>query len=220
MGEIVKINEDEAKAVDKLLQMDINDLSLADRGKYLWFMAVRRGLDPFTKPFDCIPDGKGKLILFANAGCADQLRQREGISLEVLEEGFLRSGETLRDDVYYVKSKATNKDGRSTINIGAVGVKGLSSESLANALMKCHTKAGRRTTLDLCGLGLPDISELDSIPSIPKVTVTGPKQLNPGIATVSSQAFVEVETVASTEGAAEAPRKFPPTAPPIKLPRS
>lgn len=208
------------EAVDKLLQMDINDLSMGDRSKYLWFMAVRMGLDPLTKPFDCIPDGKGKVILFANSGCADQLRRRDNVTVRVIEEGFLKVGETIRDDVYVVKVEAETAGGRSAVNVGAVGVKGLTSEAMANAIMKCHTKASRRTTLDLCGLGIPDISELDSIPNVaPKMTATGPRQLNPG---VTSPVVEESQAVpiGSSKGADEAPKKYPPAVPPIKLPRS
>lgn len=220
--ELVK-DQDQEKAVEKLLQMDVNDLSIADRQKYLWWMAVRRGLDPLTKPFDCIPDGKGKLILFANSGCADQLRQRNGISLEVVEEGFLRFGETLRDDVYYVKVKAKDQEGRSSYNIGAVGVKGFVGETMANAMMKAHTKAGRRTTLDLCGLGIPDVSELDSIPNLtPKATLTEPRRIVPAQPTTSlpqgSVDVIEAVVASQTENASPTPpRRYPPAVPPIKV---
>ena len=60
--------------------------------------------------------------------------------------------------------RATAKDGRQTDEIGAVPIKGLQGENLANALMKAVTKAKRRAILSVCGLGLLDETEVDSIP--------------------------------------------------------
>jgi hypothetical protein len=42
-------------------------------------------------------------------------------------------------------------------------VKGLAGESLCNALMKASTKAKRRAVLAVCGLGMLDESELDTV---------------------------------------------------------
>ena len=40
-------------------------------------------------------------------------------------------------------------------------------ESRANAIMKATTKAKRRVTLSICGLGgMPDESELDTMPGV------------------------------------------------------
>ena len=55
-------------------------------------------------------------------------------------------------------------NGRQTQDIGAVPVAGLRGEELANAYMRAITKAKRRSTLSLCGLGdVLDVSELDTI---------------------------------------------------------
>ena len=43
---------------------------------------------------------------------------------------------------------------------GAVNINGLKGEALANAMMKAETKAKRRATLSLCGLGLMDELEV------------------------------------------------------------
>src|SRR4029077_13307885 len=47
---------------------------------------------------------------------------------------------------------------------GAVSIKGLGGQLLANAYMKAETKAKRRGTLSICGLGWMDETEADSIP--------------------------------------------------------
>jgi hypothetical protein len=48
--------------------------------------------------------------------------------------------------------------------VGAINVKGKGGDDLANALMKAETKAKRRVTLSIAGLGMTDESELHSIP--------------------------------------------------------
>jgi len=40
----------------------------------------------------------------------------------------------------------------------------MNAEDKANAIMKCETKAKRRVTLSICGLGFLDETEVDSIP--------------------------------------------------------
>jgi hypothetical protein len=46
-----------------------------------------------------------------------------------------------------------------------VTVGGLKGESKANAMMKAETKAKRRVTLSICGLGMLDETEVETIPS-------------------------------------------------------
>lgn len=48
---------------------------------------------------------------------------------------------------------------------GAVAIASLKGDGLANALMKAETKAKRRLTLSMCGLGMLDETELETIPS-------------------------------------------------------
>ena len=83
--------------------------------------------------------------------------------------------------MFLVVAKVANKTGRTDVSTGAVSIGGLKGENLANALMKAETKAKRRATLSICGLGfldgeteLGDISEatrsplndeLDSMPA-------------------------------------------------------
>jgi hypothetical protein len=140
-----------------LIQGDLANLSPAQRADYYQRVCESLGLNPLTKPFEYITLN-GKLTLYARKDCTDQLRTIQGVSITRLEREHL-------DDLYVVTANATNKAGRSDTSIGAVNVKGLNGESLANALMKAETKAKRRVTLSLCGLGWTDESEVDSIPS-------------------------------------------------------
>ena len=63
-----------------------------------------------------------------------------------------------------VEVYATDATGRQDMDMGVTTVKGLSGDALANAYMKALTKAKRRVTLSLCGLGMLDESEIETIP--------------------------------------------------------
>jgi hypothetical protein len=199
---------------DELLQMDINKLSTVQRSQYLYAMAKRAGLDPALKPFDTLVLG-GKLILYANSSAADQLRDKYNISVETLSEGLLQLGTTLREDVYVVRKRATmpTSDGlRTQTDIGAVDITGLKGESLSNAIMKAHTKADRRVTLGIKGIGLPDVSEISSIEG-----ARGKEPLTePRVVTVTPNPTpdlpVEVEVVQPSNGIR---RKYPPAVAPV-----
>jgi hypothetical protein len=63
--------------------------------------------------------------------------------------------------VYIVTAYATNGKGRTDSSIGAVNIDQLRGEAKANAMMRSETKAKRRVTLSICGLGLMDESEVE-----------------------------------------------------------
>lgn len=176
---------------DIVQQGDISGLDPKQRSMFLSRLAEYLKLNPFSKPFDLIqvrkPDGSKKMIIYANRAAADQIRQRDDISIELVSEGPLQIGEAIRDDIYVVRMliKGRDKNGleRSEPSVGSVSLAGLSGEDLANAIMKCHTKAARRGTLSFAGLGFPDESEVSSIPGVvsePSGGVGKPKVIEPG----------------------------------------
>jgi hypothetical protein len=117
------------------------------------------GLDPFTKPFDILRLN-GKEILYCTRSGTQQLNKLHKVS------HLITSRDTNAEvGVYIVTSKASLPDGRCTESIGAVNIAGLKGEMYANAIMKAETKAKRRATLDLLGLGVLDESEAESIPN-------------------------------------------------------
>jgi hypothetical protein len=67
------------------------------------------------------------------------------------------------DDLYLVQSEASDKTGRTDTSLGVVSIAGLRGEALANQIMKCETKAKRRVTLSICGLGMLDETEVESV---------------------------------------------------------
>jgi hypothetical protein len=62
-----------------------------------------------------------------------------------------------------VTAKAMDKNGKVDTSTGAVTISNLKGDALANALMKAETKAKRRVTLSICGLGILDESETDTM---------------------------------------------------------
>lgn len=135
---------------------DLNRLSTLQRVE--WYVARCRacGLDPATQPFLYVTL-QGKLTLYATKACAEQLRKIHGVSVVRLDTKEVQG-------VYVVTCEVRDKAGRHDISTGAVVIKGLVGEALCNALMKAETKAKRRATLSLCGLGMLDETELDTIP--------------------------------------------------------
>jgi hypothetical protein len=116
------------------------------------------GLNPLSKPFEYLWLN-GKLRLYALRDCTDQLRRLHGISI------YITNRERL-GDIYMVTARAKDKTGREDESTGAVALGTLKGEALANALMKCETKAKRRVTLSLAGLGWLDETELATIPGV------------------------------------------------------
>lgn len=113
------------------------------------------GLDNRTAPFQFIRL-QGREILYATKGATDQLASNHGIRVEI-------QSQATENGVRTVVVRAVAKDGRQTDDIGVVPVEGLKGGDLANAFMKAVTKAKRRAILSLCGLGMLDESELDTI---------------------------------------------------------
>lgn len=138
-----------------LIQNDLSKLSPEERVSYYKSVCDSVGLNPLTQPFAYITLN-GKLTLYAKRDATDQLRKIHKVSITI-------SGREQIGDVYVVTAKAKDTSGREDESTGAVAVTNLKGEVLANAFMKAETKAKRRVTLSVCGLGLLDETEVDSI---------------------------------------------------------
>ena len=142
---------------------DLSAMSAADRVNYYRTVCESLGLNPFTRPFDYLKLN-GKLTLYAKKDATEQLRTLKGISID-----DLNISET--SDNYTVIVKGHDVSGRSDIEIGVVSKRDMQGNT-ANAQMKAVTKAKRRLTLSLAGLGWLDESEIDNIPDAKPVQVT------------------------------------------------
>ena len=170
------------KAVEQA--MLIGDISqMTDEQRISYYVATCRSLNlnPLTHPFMALKGDDGKVSLYADKGCAEQLRKLHRVSTKVLSREFL-------DDLYIVTVLARTPDGREEEAQGVVPItkpKGrwedyeyrgqsrrrfkpdidsngqevmvpLSPAERATALKRAETQAKRRATLGICGLGLPE----------------------------------------------------------------
>ena len=140
-----------------IAQGDLKALTAPQRVAYYRAVCDSLGLNWTTKPFEYITLN-GKLTLYARKDATEQLRRAQGVSITRLERERL-------DGIYVVTATAQARDGRQDSSIGAVSIDGLKGDALANAMMKAETKAKRRVTLSICGLGWTDESEIESIPT-------------------------------------------------------
>lgn len=179
---------EELSAIEKVVvQGDLSPLSPSQRVTYYKKVCESAGLNPFTKPFEYIVLN-GKLTLYAKKDCTEQLRKLNGISIVSLEDKLV-------DDIYIVTAKASTKDGRTDQAKGAVVIGHLKGEQKANAIMKAETKAKRRVTLSISGMGFCDESEIDSIPNAKTVEIdlsTGEMKNNLAESTISDTHAAEL----------------------------
>jgi hypothetical protein len=122
-----------------VLKGDLSGLSPQQKVEYYRLMCERVGLDPTTQPFKLL-NLSGKQVMYCDRSGAQQLNKIHHVSHRKLEEKEIR-------DVFIVYMR----------------------NDLANAIMKAETKAKRRATLDLLGLGILDESEIETISTAQKM---------------------------------------------------
>lgn len=153
-NKLTKLN---SASLEKLfLKGDLSVLSPDEKMAYYNEYCNRLGLDPFTQPFKLLKL-QGKETLYCDRSGTQQLSKLHNVSHEI------KSREVV-SDCYVVTAKASTGN-RSTESIGAVSIIGAKGDTLCNAMMKAETKAKRRATLDLLGLGVLDESEIETIPN-------------------------------------------------------
>lgn len=146
-----------------IVQGDLAKLTPEERVNYYGSVCKSVGLNPLTKPFAYI-SLNGKLVLYATRDCTDQIRKLHGVSIRAV------NSRTTSEGLFIVTANASDKDGREDMATGAVSITGLKGEALANAIMKAETKAKRRVTLSICGLGILDeleVADADDPPTPP-----------------------------------------------------
>lgn len=178
---------------------DLSKMSAQERVAFYWRTCESLGLNPMTRPFE-FHNLNGKLVMYAKKDATDQLRRINGVTVTDLKRD--------KDDelgLITVTVSGRDKSNREDQATGVVSIKGLSGEALANALMKAETKAKRRLTLSLVGLGFLDESEIDGATADVDPT-TGelverakPKSLLESVR--AQQAAMEVEVAAPVEEA-------------------
>lgn len=138
-----------------VLHGDLKQLTAPQKLAYYRAVCESVGLNPLTQPFQYLVLS-GKEVLYAKRDATDQLRKIHNVSVKI-------SAREMLDDCYVVTAQASMPNGRSDESIGAVPIAGLKGDAKANALMKAETKSKRRVTLAICGLGMLDETELETI---------------------------------------------------------
>jgi hypothetical protein len=150
---------------------DLSRLTPEQRLSYVKAICESQRLNVLSRPFEYI-SLNGKLTLYPTKDCAAQLRSRDEIELTVKDRGII-------EGVYVVTVLAKNGKGRTDEAIGAVALeypdeyidkqgnarphplagKAMKGKERADAFMKAETKAKRRATLSIAGLGMPEPDE-------------------------------------------------------------
>lgn len=152
--DIIQTNNKEL--IQKLvLDGDLSKMTGEQKVIYFNQFCQALGLNPLTQPFQLITF-QGKQRMYATKDCTEQLRKIHGVSITDVVATELRG-------VYVVTAKAMDKNGKTDAATGVVNIEGLKGDNLANALMKAETKAKRRVTLSICGLGILDESETETM---------------------------------------------------------
>lgn len=172
----------QALAEKVLLGGDLSQLTPAERLTYYNAVCNSLSLNPLTRPFEYLALN-GKLTLYARKDCTDQLRREHGVSVEI-------SSREVVDGVFVVTAQAKDMTERTDESIGAVPLP-TSPIDKANAMMKAETKAKRRVTLSICGLGMMDETEIETVegahPIPPPKQIAPASVLEPSVDTVMQE---------------------------------
>jgi len=192
---------------------DLSNLSREKQLAYYKIRCERAGVDWRTVPFQLIRL-QGKLVLYATKAATDQLAAQNGIRAEIVSQ-------QTDNGARVVTVRVTAKDGRQTDDVGVVTIEGLKGDALCNAYMKAVTKARRRAIISICGLGLLDETELETvhangigIPELPRVPSTKPDNGTPPPAAAS------IPIIPQLPEASVPPATEPPSAEPTPRPAS
>lgn len=172
MSNPVTIYEKNLAAIESaLVKNDISKLTTQEQISLYNETCKSVGLNSLTKPFAFL-EFQGRKVMYATKDCTEQLRKIHGVSTTIKSHGVV-------NDCYEVHVVAKDATGRQDEDIAVIPLGRASGNDLANLRMKCVTKAKRRVTLSICGLGILDESELDTIAHNLKKTTDNPQITNP-----------------------------------------
>jgi hypothetical protein len=147
-----------ARVVESMvLRGDISALSPEERAKFYLQMCEALGLTAATQPF-AILRLNGKEILYPTRGATDQLAAIHRLNREIVDGP--RVIDVAGTKMIYAVCRATHPNGRVETAVATVPV-----NDPLNGLMKAETKAKRRATLSILGLGMLDETEIETIPA-------------------------------------------------------
>ena len=150
--------EELARVVESLVvRGDISALGTADRARYYMRVCEGLGLNPHAQPLAFLKLN-GKEVLYVTRGATDQLAAMHRLNRRMVDgPKVIDLGGT---KVVYAVCEATHPNGRTETAIAT-----LPFTDPVNVFMKAETKAKRRATLSILGLGMLDEMELETIPA-------------------------------------------------------
>lgn len=171
-----------SEAIEKvLIGGDLTPLTPEQRVEYYNAVCNSLGLNRLTGPFGYIlfretENAPAKLSLYAKKDCAEQLRKKHRVS--VIPRTTKRE---ITEDFATTELSLVDGSGRTDTATGMVylwkkynnQMYRLTGQRLADAIMKSETKAKRRGTLSICGLGILDEMDLESVRVVGGVTPDG-----------------------------------------------
>lgn len=147
-----------AKVIDSIvLRGDLSGLGPGERARFYVQMCEGLGLNPHAQPFAFLRLN-GKEVLYATRGATDQLAAMHRVNREIID------GPKVIDlagtKLVYAVCRASLPNGRVETATATVPL-----ADPVNVLMKAETKAKRRATLSILGLGVLDELEIETIPA-------------------------------------------------------
>lgn len=143
---------------DVTLNQEIQDVLTKDAGRcdrlndeqradYINYLCSKIGIEPTFRPIDLIPTKNG-IKPYLNKGAGELIRDKRRISVDDMEIKEI-------GNMWLVTCRVRSFDGRCDTDMGVCLKNGTdkSPMNLNDSLMKAVTKAKRRATLSMCGLG-------------------------------------------------------------------
>lgn len=168
--------EEAALAVQRVSAQgkDTKALTQEERMATLAGLSRALGLNPLTNSVRFLPMQGGE-VLYVTRQATDQIAARLRLRRETLV------GPEVRDiggqKMVFCQVRVTAPDGRSEVATATLPLR-----DPANDLMKCETKAKRRATLSLAGLGLLTEEETETIPGVLREPPAAPPPAAPSFA--------------------------------------
>lgn len=165
---------------------DLSTLPEPEQDKILVKMCAHYGLDPVLRPF-CIIPAQNKKIWYATKAATDMVAARDGLTRKFKERRIdkelmiceiimeITDGTRIEEGTAVVSLGEFARDPKS----GQITERMMAGEALANAIMRCETKAKRRATL--AWFGMPDGTGGEDIEvvSSPAATLPAAKPVQP-----------------------------------------
>lgn len=157
-AEITVDAKTQSRVIESLvLRGDLSGLAPQDRARFYVQMCEGLGLNPSAQPFAFLRLN-GKEVLYATRGATDQLAALHRVNRRIVD------GPKVIDlagtKLVYAVCEASLPNGRVETATATVPL-----IDPVNVLMKAETKAKRRATLSILGLGLLDEMEIETIPA-------------------------------------------------------